>query len=94
MGLAHIYNRAFQATNAAPLADAARLWADTALRAYRKPGSGVGGFLAWLPEKSPFDFVGTHTGFLMGAAGIALALLALVAPVTPRWDAVLLTEIP
>jgi hypothetical protein len=31
--------------------------------------------------------------FLTGAAGIGLALLAMVAPTPPRWDGVLLTAI-
>lgn len=33
-------------------------------------------------------------GFLTGAAGIGLALLAAVAPVKPEWDRLLLVSIP
>jgi hypothetical protein len=46
MGLAHIYNRAFQATGRTPFADAARKWAERALL-QRQPGAGIGGFQSW-----------------------------------------------
>ena len=36
----------------------------------------------------------SEPGFLTGAAGIALALLAAVSDVEPAWDRVLLVSIP
>jgi hypothetical protein len=35
-----------------------------------------------------------ETGFLTGAAGIGLALLAALTPVEPEWDRVLLLSFP
>jgi lantibiotic modifying enzyme len=87
-GLAHIYNRAFQSTRAAEYEAAARRWADHAL-AQRQPGVGLAGYKSWGAE-GPLD----DASFLSGIAGIGLALLALVTPVAPTWDALLLTSIP
>ncbi|MFP5286028.1 MAG: lanthionine synthetase C family protein [Thermoanaerobaculia bacterium] len=80
LGLAHLYNRIHQAGGGEPFADAARLWYRLGLE-MRKPESGIAGFEA--------DF-----GFLTGAAGIGLALLAAVTPVEPEWDRLLLVAIP
>ena len=83
-GLAHIYNRLWQATGSPALRDATAEWLERVMRAHR-PGHGVGGFQArggahWVSDP----------GFLTGAAGIGLVLLAAVTPIEPRWDRVLL----
>lgn len=93
-GLGHIFNRLHQATGDATIAAAARFWLDQAL-AMQRPGEGIAGYSAWWtpsdevePEWTPI------AGFLMGAAGIGLALLAAVTPIEPQWDRLLMTSIP
>jgi hypothetical protein len=97
-GLVHLYNRLYQATRD-PLWKAESLaWLERLL-AMRKPGEGTAGWLAWRPLG---DITGPNPelgwaedpGFLTGAAGIGLALLATVSPVEPAWDRVLLSSVP
>jgi lantibiotic modifying enzyme len=93
-GLAHLYNRMFQATEEARLGEAARSWFRHTLDR-RRPGEGTAGFKPYLPPDSeeaghPDD----SAGFLVGAAGIGLALLSACTPVEPEWDQVLLSSIP
>ncbi len=83
-GLAHIFNRFFQATGDETYRDAARFWIERAL-AFHRPGQGVGGFQANRGEEWD-DF----PGFLEGAAGVGLALLAAIHAVEPAWDRLLL----
>lgn len=87
-GLAHIYNRCYQASGDDTFAEAARMWFVRAL-AMRRP-EGVGGFLAWLRE----GVWEPSTTLLEGAAGIGLALLAAIEPVEPAWDRMLLCDLP
>lgn len=77
-GLAHLFNRLYQSSRRGLFADAARLWFQRLLE-LRKPGAGIAG---WEVEG----------GFLKGAAGIALALLAAISEVAPDWDRVLLVS--
>jgi lantibiotic modifying enzyme len=93
-GVAHIFNRLYQASGDPVLRDAARAWFDWALD-FRKPGEGVGGFLSWGPGGST-DEMGWRddAGFLTGAAGVGLALLSAVAPIEPAWDRVMLISLP
>lgn len=90
-GLGHLLNRLHQVTGDPELLAAARAWFGSAL-GYRQPGSGVGGFLAFIPPPDDFErLVWTEeAGFLTGAAGVALALLAATSGVDPAWDRVLL----
>jgi lantibiotic modifying enzyme len=97
-GNGHLFNRLYQATGDALFRDAARAWFESAL-ARRRPGEGVAGYLAMRSEYRvlPPGHAGqwdAEVGFLKGAAGIGLALLAAVTPVTPEWDRVLLPPIP
>ena len=78
LGLAHLYNRIYQAGGGELFADAARRWYRLGL-AMREPSQQV-----WA----------TDPGFLTGAAGVGLALLAAVTPVEPEWDRLLLVAIP
>jgi len=88
-GLAHIFNRFWHATEDPTLGAAASSWIQRLL-GMRTCGKGVGGFLALEPDKNE-DIVPTPSpGFLTGAAGVALALLAALTPVEPAWDRVLL----
>ena len=89
-GVLHLFNRAFQATGDAVLRDAALGWLDRTLALWR-PGEGLGGFLAFDSDTQAWQPL---PGFLTGAAGVGLALLAAAAPVAPDWDRVLLTAVP
>jgi hypothetical protein len=93
VGLAHIYNRIYQATNAPTFHDAALAWYDRTL-AMRKPGQGIAGFLAWKHRELEGPMIWTSdASFLTGAIGIALALLAGIDVHEPNWDRVLMTNV-
>lgn len=92
-GLAHLYNRIYHAGGGEPFAEAARLWYRQGLD-MRRPGRGVAGFESW--EYGPGMQLGwiADPGFLAGAAGVGLALLAGFTPVEPEWDRLLMVAIP
>ena len=92
-GLAHIYNRAYQATGSESLRDAACTWFGRALE-MRVPGQGVGGYSCFDLDSHGKYVLVDHPGFLTGAAGIGLALLAAILPVQPAWDRILLLSGP
>jgi lantibiotic biosynthesis protein len=97
-GLAHLYNRLFQATGDPLFKAEALAWIER-LMAHRRPGQGIAGWQAWRPIgeiTSPNPELGwvDDRGFLTGAAGIGLALLGAVSPVEPAWDRVLLASVP
>jgi lantibiotic modifying enzyme len=83
-GLAHIYNRLWQATGSPVLRDAAAEWLQRVMGAHR-PGVGIGGFQVQRDGRSVSD-----PGFLTGTAGIGLVLLAAATPTEPSWDRVLM----
>jgi lantibiotic modifying enzyme len=85
-GLGHIYNRLFQATGEADLGEAAKTWFEKAL-ALREPGKGIGGYSNWWPEIAAWR---GESGFLVGSAGIGLALLSSIYSIEPLWDTPLL----
>jgi hypothetical protein len=89
-GVLHQFNRAFQATGDPVLREAALSWLERTL-AQQRPGEGVGGFIAFDSDTQAWQPL---PGFLTGAAGVGLALLAAAAPVLPDWDRVLLTAVP
>ena len=84
-GLAHMYNRLYQASGDEELAAAARRWLEAAL-AMRRTG-GCGGFMNWWPEEKRWH---AETGLLVGAAGVGLALLAAACDAEPAWDRIFL----
>ncbi|HSN85853.1 MAG TPA: lanthionine synthetase C family protein [Thermoanaerobaculia bacterium] len=90
-GLAHLFNRMFQATGDPALAAAARYWLDRTLD-LRRPGQGVAGFMAWENDENLQLGWRAEPGFLTGAAGVGLALLGAAAPVEPAWDRLLLAS--
>src|ERR1700674_702706 len=97
-GLAHLYNRLFQATRDPLFKTEALAWIERLL-AQRRPGEGIAGWQAWRPIgeiTGPDPELGwvTDPGFLTGAAGIGLALLGAVSPIEPAWDRVLLASAP
>ena len=92
-GIAHIFNRLFQATGEAAFGDAARFWIERTFT-IRRPGEGIAGFPTWGFNAQEEPGWRTEPGFLHGAAGIGLALLAAVSPVEPAWDRVMLLSLP
>ena len=92
-GLAHIYNRFYQATGVESLRDAAVLWFDRALK-MRTPGQGFAGYSCVQVDDDDKKVLAADPGILMGAAGIGLALLAATTTCPPDWDRVMLLSIP
>lgn len=92
-GVAHLFNRMYQATGDEALGEAARRWFAHTL-ALRCPGRGVGGFRAY--DAGPREVMQwlDSPGLLCGAAGIGLALLGAVSAVEPAWDRVMLVARP
>jgi hypothetical protein len=89
-GVAHIFNRIYQATGDRRCLEAALQWYKRTL-AFRRPGTGVGGFSSITrPDPSGPPIWEANPSFLDGAMGVALALLAAVTPVEPGWDRLLL----
>ena len=88
-GRAHLFNRLAQATGSSELADAARA-AYRSLLAAREPGSGIGGFRHHDAVAGP----GFDRGLQLGAAGVAVCLLAGISDAAPDWDRAFLTELP
>ena len=93
-GVAHLFNRLFQATGDEVLKRAACLWLSRTLEMHQ-PGKGIAGFPKGAPDSSPKDEPrwSAELGILEGAAGVALALLAGITDIEPQWDRVMLTSI-
>lgn len=90
-GLGHLFNRMYQVTGEPELGRAARHWIRRTLE-MRRPGTGVAGFSS-LADPDAGRWV-SDPGFLTGAAGVALALLAATCDVDPAWDRLLLASVP
>jgi len=91
-GHGHVLNRLAQATGSGELAERALAAYRIALDA-RAPGQGIGGFtrIARGPKSSDPRFA---PSLQLGAAGIAIALLAATSPVPPGWDRAFLMAPP
>jgi lantibiotic biosynthesis protein len=90
-GLAHVFNRLYQATAIDAFADAARRWFECVL-CLRRPGEGIAGFAKpGAGDPTPWE---ANPTLLAGAPGTALALLAAVTDVEPAWDRRLLMDLP
>jgi lantibiotic modifying enzyme len=88
-GLAHLFNRMFHWTGDERLRGAARVWIERTLAA-RQPGLGVAGFRSWAADLTGPPDWRDDPGWLEGASGIGLALLAATSTVEPAWDRLLL----
>lgn len=92
-GLAHLFNRLAQVWDEPRLADRSRFWFEQALE-MRRPGEGIAGYAAWMPDENDVERWFDDPGILSGAAGIALALLAAATPWEPAWDRMMLMQMP
>jgi hypothetical protein len=92
-GLGHLFNRLYQATGEPRLAERSRFWFERALE-MRRPGHGIAGYAAWLPDENDVERWWDDPGIIIGAAGIALALLSAATPLEPWWDRMMLVDIP
>jgi class I lanthipeptide synthase len=91
-GLAHLFNRLYQSTGDEVLRQAALGWIERLLD-MRDPAGRFGGFRVLTAEVGGRFVPQDDPGFLTGAAGVALALLAASTPVEPDWDRVLLASL-
>lgn len=92
-GLMHMFNRLYQASKEPSLRCAALRWLDWTLGfRVRDAGGSVAGFRAYTLEEGKPVWV-AERGFLNGAAGIGLALLAMISQVEPRWDRFLVLSV-
>ncbi|WP_223643412.1 lanthionine synthetase C family protein [Corallococcus sp. EGB] len=92
-GLAHLYNRLFQATGEPAFETASRYWFQQLLTVHRQPGLGVAGFRTLEQFDDGTEGWTDNAGLLAGATGIALALLAATSSVEPSWDRMLLMSL-
>ncbi len=90
-GLAHLFNRFWQASAEEVFRDAARTWIERTLE-LRVPGEGIAGFRSWHALSDSKGEWAAEPGLLEGATGIALVLLAAVSTVEPEWDRILLVS--
>lgn len=89
-GIAHVFNRIYQAERDKRCLDAALAWFAQAL-GMRQPGAGMAGFLTMRkPDPDRPAVWEPSPAFLDGAGGVALALLATITPIEPAWDRLLL----
>jgi lantibiotic modifying enzyme len=90
-GLLQVYLRLAQGTGDERLNDAARTWADVTLHRHRRP-DGIAGYGSVRPTDDDDRPWVPLAGFLEGAAGVGLALLAATSDHAPDWDTVLMTK--
>lgn len=92
-GIAHLFNRLYQATHEPLFCQTAQFWFEQTLQ-FRNPGAGVAGFSHWRSDgKGSYGWV-DDPGLLTGAAGIGLTLLAATTAIEPEWDRMMLIDIP
>jgi lantibiotic biosynthesis protein len=90
-GVAHVFNRLYQATGDADLAQAADTWYARILT--MRSTEAIAGF----PRGRLVDRTMTWDAgadLLTGASGVALALHAAISPIEPAWDQLMLADLP
>jgi class I lanthipeptide synthase len=94
-GLAHLYNRMYQATGEPKLGRAALYWLERTLGFYRLAKDSGGSWVqgSWNPAQRE-RWTWTGIDLVEGAAGVALVLLAAATPVEPAWDRMFLVSAP
>lgn len=91
-GMAHLLNRCYQASGDPLLRDAAIAWFRRTLTR-REPGKGIGGFLSPPIDAGSGPWRAAHA-LLEGGTGIGLSLIAACTDSEPRWDRLLLCDVP
>jgi hypothetical protein len=94
-GLAHLYNRMYQATGEPELGRAALYWLERTLGFYRRARDAGGTWVQgnWDPgQRERWTWTGIE--LVEGAAGVALVLLAAATSVEPTWDRMFLVSAP
>ena len=94
-GLAHLYNRMYQATGEPKLGGAALYWLERTLGFYRRARDAGGTWVQgnWEPGQREL-WTWTGIELVEGAAGVALVLLAAATSVEPTWDRMFLVSAP
>lgn len=92
-GLAHVFNRFYQATHDPVFAQACRYWLDRTLQ-FRKPGTGAAGYLVLAPDDETTVSWKEKFGLIEGVAGVGLTMLAAVSEIEPSWDRMFMVDIP
>jgi lantibiotic modifying enzyme len=92
-GLAHIFNRLYQATHDEIFAIASRYWIERTLQ-FSKPGDGPAGYRFLAADNKGQSGWQARYGILSGIAGIGLSLLAASSALEPCWDRIFLLDIP
>ena len=92
-GLAHIFNRFYQATRDNVLADAARFWTTESLK-FRQPGSGAAGYSVFTSDAQGELVSKGRFGLIEGIAGVGLTYLSMIKSVVPNWDRIFLVDLP
>jgi len=91
-GVAHLFNRLFQATGQTLFRDVSCEWFRYTLNS-RVAGGPFGGFLVTALDRDQGRFTKmSMAGFLEGSIGIGLALISAMSDVVPRWDRLLLLD--
>ncbi len=88
-GLAHLYNRMYQATGDRRFLESSLSWFERTLDMKRE-GEGIAGYSSWRPGEGGWA---ADRSLLAGATGIALSLLAASTAVEPSWDRILLASV-
>jgi hypothetical protein len=92
-GLAHIFNRFYQATGEEVFSNAAVYWLERTLQ-FRKPGTGAAGYSVWTANDQ-MDIVSMgRSGIIEGISGVGLVLLAATTGEEPCWDRMFQVDIP
>jgi lantibiotic modifying enzyme len=92
-GLAHIFNRFYQATHEDIFATAARYWLQRSLQ-FQQPGTGAAGFTVITADEQMNVIVAGRFGIIEGIAGVGLMLLAALSAIEPSWDRIFLVDVP
>jgi lantibiotic modifying enzyme len=90
-GLMHVFSRLAQGTGDERLYATARGWAEVAL-GMRRDGQPVAGYGSVRPNEEAAKAYEPCAGFLEGASGVGLALLAATSDRDAAWDSLLLTK--
>jgi lantibiotic modifying enzyme len=91
-GLAHLYNRMYQATGEPTLGRAAAYWLERTLDFYHLARDSGDGWVQGRWDQKPWTWTGID--LVEGAAGVALVLLAATTSVEPLWDRMFLVSAP